>query len=317
MKLFVILISITIFLFFLPQAVSRYLFKCIVCRKHPQPGTKAFRDKENHFKNRANPYWIDTIDSKIAEIKSFDGLLLKAFYKPGNIGSKNTIILFHGYTGEARQLSPIAQYVSEKYGYNILMPHLRAHGWSEGKYIGFGWFESLDCIQWVDWVKKETAEEQSHILLIGTSMGAASILIAAGSEQFPPQVKALISDCSFTSAKEEIKYRIEKELHFNSPKLLDYLEVITRKKAGYSFTKSSPIDVVKNIQIPVLYVHGQSDNYTPFHMVNELFNATRSPKELFVVKDADHGGSYKLNEKGYQEKIDKIITSFLTDKGGI
>jgi len=291
--------------------VSRHLFRHVVCRKHPQPGTKAFENKEYFLKNTNNPYWIDTIDTEISEIKSFDGLLLKAFFKSGINGSNNTVIFFHGYTGEARQLSPIAKYIFEKYGYNILMPHLRAHGWSEGKYIGFGWFESLECIQWIDWVKEKTAGEQSQILLVGTSMGAASVLIAAGSKQIPPQVKALISDCSFTSAEEEIKYQMKKKFHFDSPKLLAYLDKITKKKAGYSFSQSSPINAVKNIQIPVLYVHGQSDNFTPFYMVDELFNATLCSKELFVVKDADHGESYKLDEKGYQEKIDKIITSFL------
>lgn len=74
-------------------------------------------------------------------IRSFDGLRLHATYFPAidrvTFGNR-AVICFHGYTGEGLSNHvAIAEYFL-KNGYAVLLPDARAHGESEGKYIGFG-----------------------------------------------------------------------------------------------------------------------------------------------------------------------------------
>ena len=73
-------------------------------------------------------------------IRSDDGLRLHATYFPGIDGGNpdKAVICFHGYTSEAMSdYSSISNYYLKK-GYSMLLVDARAHGQSEGKFIGFG-----------------------------------------------------------------------------------------------------------------------------------------------------------------------------------
>ena len=66
--------------------------------------------------------------------------------------------------------------------------------------MGFGCLDRRDLMRWIDWTLKKCGEDV-QILLHGNSMGGATVLMASGLK-LPGQVKGIISDCGFTSAKE-------------------------------------------------------------------------------------------------------------------
>ena len=70
------------------------------------------------------------------EITSHDGLSLKAVFYPGS--TDKTMIWIHGYTSHAERESAFPGLFYHSMGYNVLVPYLRAHGPSQGKYISFG-----------------------------------------------------------------------------------------------------------------------------------------------------------------------------------
>ena len=74
----------------------------------------------------------------------------------------------------------------------MLHPDARAHGESEGKYIGFGCLDRKDALKWIDWVIEHCGADV-EILLHGISMGGATVLMASGME-LSPQVKGIITD---------------------------------------------------------------------------------------------------------------------------
>ena len=82
------------------------------------------------------------------EITSHDGLSLKAVFYPGT--TNKTMIWVHGYTSHAERESAFPSLFYHSMGYNVLIPYLRTHGPSEGKYISFGPLETLDMMAWVD-----------------------------------------------------------------------------------------------------------------------------------------------------------------------
>ena len=71
-------------------------------------------------------------------ITSFDGLKLHATWFPQE-ECKKVVICFHGYTSQGmKDYIGLSGYYMEN-GYSMLLVDERAHGESEGKYIGFGY----------------------------------------------------------------------------------------------------------------------------------------------------------------------------------
>ena len=74
-------------------------------------------------------------------------LKLSAIYLPAETKSEKTALVAHGYMGDAETMTNYAKMFHDM-GYNVLVPDARGHGKSEGDYIGFGWPERKDYVQW-------------------------------------------------------------------------------------------------------------------------------------------------------------------------
>ena len=87
-------------------------------------------------------------------ITSFDGLKLHATYFPAvkETDRKRVVICFHGYTSKGlADFTGLTDYYFRR-GYAMLHPDARAHGESEGTYIGFGCLDRRDALRWIRWV---------------------------------------------------------------------------------------------------------------------------------------------------------------------
>jgi fermentation-respiration switch protein FrsA (DUF1100 family) len=310
-----------------------YFFNFAVGRKTPMPGTAAFRKAQAAAARREPKRWIDTMPCEDAEIRSRDGLILRGYYlERTNPASAKTVIIAHGYTGEAKEFSAFAQYFYEKLGYNILMPNARGHGNSEGKYIGFGWPERLDYLDWIDWVKTRTNTvaglangsgagskseqvllEQVQIVLFGISMGGATVMMTGG-EALPPEVKAIVEDCGYTSAEDELIWQgtsmFNLKLTEDSP-LIKAVNRLAEKRMGYSFTEASALEQVKKIKIPTLFIHGGADTFVPTAMVYPLYEACTAPKELYVVPGAGHGLACQTDTTEYEKRVTQFLGKYV------
>lgn len=237
-------------------------------------------------------------------IMSQDGLKLHATYFPCE-NSKKVVICFHGYTSEGlNDYSTLAIFYRNK-GYNLLIVDERAHGKSEGKYIGFGCLDRHDAKLWIDEMVKKLGED-CKILLHGDSMGGATVLMTTGLE-LPPQVKAAVSDCAFTSAWEVFASVLKNMYHLPSFPLLQISNQMIKKRAGYELNECNAREEVAKAKIPILFIHGDSDSFVPCSMVYELHDACRTEKKLVIIEGAGHVESCYRDAKLYEGAIESFI----------
>lgn len=239
-------------------------------------------------------------------LTSRDGLKLHAYLFKADNPTNKFVIGIHGYRSYARpEYGPYIKFYHEL-GYNMLLPDDRGHAPSEGKYIGFGVLDRLDCIDWAKYLVKNYGED-SEILLHGVSMGGATVLAASGEEDLPSQVKGIVADCGFSSAREILTFQFKNMLHLPVYPFLNMVEFFAKHIAKFNFDDYSAIQQVKKSKTPILFVQGGKDDMVPPFMVNELYNACRSQKKLLFVEEAGHGESIAFKPDEYHQAIRELF----------
>lgn len=251
-------------------------------------------------------------------VTSFDGLKLHATYFPAleeedkdEIKAsekvsriKKAVICFHGYTGEGlSNHMAIAEYFL-KHGYAILLPDARAHGKSEGEYIGFGCLDRKDALGWINWLIQECGEDV-EIMLFGTSMGGATVLMTSGLE-LPGNVKGIVSDCGFTSPKEVFTHVLNNMYHLPAFPAIQGADIMNKKLAGYGMDECNAKYEVQKAQVPILFIHGSADTFVPCSMCDEIYENCRSPKYKLIVEGAAHAESYYKDMETYEKTLDEF-----------
>lgn len=260
--------------------------------------------------NQSKYAWFDAQTVKNVSIKSDDGLKLHAYFIAASNPTKKTVIIAHGYGSRAKEMANYAEFYHDVLGFNVLMPDARGHGESEGNYIGFGWPERRDYVEWINYVLN-TQGKDSEITLHGVSMGGATVLMTSG-EDLPSNVKAIVADCAYTSAEDELKFQLNQMYHLPAFPIINCTSLLTKIRAGYFFGDASAIKQVAKTNIPILFIHGDADTFVPFEMVNKLYAACHSEKELYLVHGAKHAKAYSVDKNGYEKKVSEFLSKYVS-----
>ena len=256
-------------------------------------------DENREWISRQKEEWLASAEREDAQIESEDGLLLKGDVFWTDHGSHRWVIAVHGYGGERAGMYDIASFYSQK-GYNILTPDMRAHGESEGTYIGMGWLDRKDILRWIQYVLE--LDPSAEIILHGVSMGGAAVMMTAG-EELPSQVKGGVEDCGYTSVWDIFSDELSYLFHLPDFPLLYVADGIAWVRAGYEFKTASALEQVKKSSVPILFIHGSEDNFVHTEMVYELYDACASEKDLLVIEGAGHGEAYCRDPELYFETV--------------
>ena len=239
-------------------------------------------------------------------INADDGTKLIGYLLRPEKPSKVFVFGSHGYRSDGRhEFSAFSQYYLSK-GFNVFLVDHRAAGESDGKYIGFDFFEAKDSIKWLEFLN-ETFGEDISIVLHGVSMGSATVMMMSGDENLPKNVKLVVADCGYTGAWDEFSYKLS-EMKIPEKPLLQIINAINKKKAGYDFKNTSALEAVKKASVPFLFVHGGEDKFVPTYMIYLLFDACASEvKDILIVDGADHAASFIVGREAYEKKLDEML----------
>lgn len=282
---------------------SFYFFHVAQIREEKSFISNAKRTKENPL--YASEKAFDALTVETRHLTNRDKKQI-AWYLPAEKPSHKTAIVVHGFLNSKAGMKPYAMLFHDL-GYNVLIPDNEAHGQSEGKIIGYGWNDRLNLIAWTKQLVKE--DPKSQISYFGLSMGAATVMMASG-EQLPKQVVNIIEDCGYSSVWEELKFQAKDMYNLPAFPIIYEVSAISKIRAGFTYGEASSVNQLKKNKLPVLFIHGDKDDFVPTRMVYDNYKATAGPKELLIVKGAKHAKAYEVNKKLYQKEIANFLKKY-------
>lgn len=236
-------------------------------------------------------------------IESFDGLKLHGTfyeYAPG----APVELMFHGYRGTAeRDLSGGVQRCF-RLGRSALIVDQRCSGRSGGNVITFGIREHKDCLAWARFAAAHFGPDVK-IILTGISMGAATVMMAAG-EALPEQVIGVLADCGYSSPK-AIILEVLKQMKLPPKLCYPFVKLAARIYGYFDLEENSPEEALKRAKVPVIFFHGEADDFVPCHMSRTCYDACVSRKMLITVPGAGHGLSYPMDTQGYLTAVKRFF----------
>lgn len=240
-------------------------------------------------------------------ITSRDGLKLYGRYYHHKDGAPLGMF-FHGYRSGPILDGNGGYQICKKRGYNVLLVTQRAHGKSEGKAMSFGIKERLDCLDWVAYANERFGAD-TPIVLMGMSMGAATVLMAAG-EELPENVKCVIADSPFTAPGDIIR-TVMKDYKLPDKLLYPLARLSAKVYGGFDLEETSAREAVKKSKIPILFIHGDDDRFVPCHMGKECYEGCGSMKRILLVEGAGHGLSHCVDAERYEACVDEFFDEIL------
>ena len=237
-------------------------------------------------------------------IRSDDGLTLFGRCYPAAPDAP-WLLLFHGYRSAAERDFCGGLPFGMGMGCNVLLVDERAHGKSGGSCLTLGIRERYDCRRWVDYVIGRAGPD-AKIVLYGMSMGAATVLMAAGPE-LPKNVAGIVADCGY-SAPSAILKSVIRSAHLPVFPVYALLRLGCRLFGGFDPEEASAAGALARCDTPVLFLHGEDDRFVPCAMGRENCACCRAAdKTLLTFPAAGHGMSYMADRERYLA----AVTDFL------
>ncbi len=250
---------------------------------------------------------------EVISYKSYDGLEIPAFlYRPQK--SNGAAILYpHGGPKDQYGFAwdELAQYFTAK-GYTYLAPNYRGStgygkDFERANYDDWGVGDTQDCLHGAKYLRMIKEIKSDRIAITGGSYGG--YMTACSLSRDPEYLFACgiakYGDSNLVSswAQCEKRLRLYTEIFLGHPadKLQTYL-------------KGSPITEARNIQKPVLILHGLLDSIVPPEASEEWVEALRREGKTFEYKtydDEPHGFLRRENLIDVYERMERFLDWYL------
>ncbi len=318
MQLFLIIIlSVLALLILLTAFAGWYMYRFAILRNpkiqrdawETDPQSFAELTEEDFADIIRNIHYLRDFPRERITIESHDGLKLAGHLFPVE-HPRGMVIMAHGYRSSAPFDFSGAVQDFNGLGFSCLLIDQRAHGYSEGKYIGFGATERYDMVNWAKYCENRWPE--LPVIMDGVSMGASTVVMGC-SVGYPKNVRAIIADCGYTTPGEICRRTLKR--WFKLPPFPVYYaaKVFVKLNAGYDLDEPSSVEAIRKMRrenpIPVLFAHGKLDNFVPHEMskTNHAAFENDGMSEIFLVDNAGHGLSYLRDKKGYTEALLRLF----------
>lgn len=293
---------------------TKFLVKTALNREEPKLLEKAgdlisgcLVDEEILKRQKEAAEKLEMTETELIKIAGYDGIELAGHWYPCK-EPKRIIIAMHGWRSSwCNDFGLVSDFLHENHC-SVLFAEQRGQNNSGGDYMGFGVTERYDCLEWVQWVTKNISME-IPIYLCGVSMGATTVLMAAGLN-LPENVHGIMADCGFTSPDEIWRHIANNNLHLTYHLRRTIARNIYERKNEACEFECSTIDALRMAHTPIMLIHGTEDHFVPVEMTYQNYIACASPKRLLIVPGADHGMSYLMDKEGDETAVRSFWQDF-------
>lgn len=243
-------------------------------------------------------------------------ITISGWYVPAaDTADAPSVILVHGLRackGSSTVLLPAG--MLHRAGFNVLLIDLRDHGEStveDRRYAG-GTEEYRDVLGAWDWLAAEKDASPQRIGLFGVSLGAATVMIAAGEE---PNVAAVWEDSGFADINEAIQAELSRN---GFPTFLAPAGVlIGRLIAGDDIASLSPLRAVDRLDgRPVFIAHGDADTRLSVQYAYDLADAMRAhgwQVEPWIAPGSEHVLAMFEHHEEYEARLVAFFREHLSE----
>ena len=228
---------------------------------------------------------------------------LQGYYCPAVQPSKRTAVIAHGYTSSGLGMTHIARMFRDSLGFNVVLPTHYGHYASEGDAAQMGWFDRFNLEKWSALAHDLFGDTLQ--VYHGISMGGATVMMASGDE-LPPYVKGIIEDCGYTSVEDEFGSVFETMGLSRIVFLMG--SSMTRVRYGWGFREASSLKQLEKSTLPMLFIHGDADDFVPTEMVYRCYDAKKQGyKEIWLGEGSKHGYAYIDHPAEYTAKVREFL----------
>ena len=210
------------------------------------------------------------VDIEKVRIKTSDNIELLGWYHEKNLKDFKTLIFFHGNAGSLENRIHKLNHFRNM-NINFLIIAWRGFSGNKGDPSEQGLYE--DGKSAIDWLIKKGVSEK-NLILYGESLGTGVATHLAQNKNFA----GVILETPFTSMIDAAK------------KFYPYIPVKLLLKDKFENYKK-----IKNINLPILIMHGEIDQLVPFSMGKKIYEIANEPKYSYFTKYDNHMMEYDEN----------------------
>ncbi|MEL6930661.1 MAG: alpha/beta fold hydrolase [Cyanobacteria bacterium J06600_6] len=259
-----------------------------------QPNHKISPSTPEDFQLSYQNVWLD-VPSDSAQIHSWwfkapTQPVIAVAKEPVNIlTTPKTMLYFCGRGGSKTHYNSLARIKGfQQLGFSVLAIDYRGYGLSEGELPNESRLYQDSQAAW-DYLTNQRQIDPQEIVIYGESLGGAVAIDLATKHS---EAAGLIVQSSFTTMPTQVK-----ELY---PILSIFpLQLILHQRFD-------SINKVKQLSLPVLFIHGTADQIVNYKMSGELYDAAPEPKTLFYIPGAKHLRLYQP-EHSYLAAIQDFV----------
>ena len=82
-----------------------------------------------------------------------------------------------------------------------------------------------------------------------------------------------------------------------------FIKLAAKLFGHFDLEEYTPLEAMKTCKLPIIFFHGETDDYVPCYMSRDIYEVCNSPKKLVTIPNAGHGLVYLVDNERYYNSV--------------